>query len=103
MRGYIIVDVNITDMECFMEYASRIPKLIDKHGGRYIVKGAVPKVVRDDGNEGSKGSVPQYSVVIEFPTVEAADAFIEERSKTELIVIFNRATEGRILRVEGCI
>ena len=39
MRGYIVVDVNIKDVEGFMEYASRIPKLIDKHGGRYIVKG----------------------------------------------------------------
>lgn len=95
MSGYIIVDVNIKDMEGFMEYASRIPKLIDKHGGRYIVKGAVPKVVR------ASNEIPQYTVVIEFPSVDAADAFIEERSRSELVEIFDRATEGRILRVEG--
>lgn len=96
MHGYIVVDVNIKEMEGFMEYASRIPELIEKHGGRYIVKGAEPKVVRES-NE-----IPQFFVVIQFPTVEAADEFIEERSKTELIEIFNRSTEGRILRVEGC-
>lgn len=96
MLGYIIVDVTIKDMEGFMEYASRVPALIDKHGGRYIVKGAVPKVVREGGD------MPQFSVVIEFPSVEAADAFIEERSNTDLIEIFNRSTAGRILRVEGC-
>jgi len=39
MHGYIIVDVNIKDMEGVMEYASRIPELIEKHGGRYLVKG----------------------------------------------------------------
>lgn len=97
MRGYITVDVNITDMEGFMEYASRIPVLIEKYGGRYIVKGAEPEVVRKGGES------PQFVVVIEFPSVEAADGFIEERSKSELIEIFNRSTAGRILKVEGCI
>ncbi|WP_443631700.1 DUF1330 domain-containing protein [Candidatus Njordibacter sp. Uisw_056] len=97
MHGYIVVDVNIKDMEGFMEYVSRIPEIIGKHGGRFIVKGAEPNVVRESSN------IPQYLVVIEFPSVEAADSFIEERSKSDLIEIFNRSTEGRILRVEGCI
>ena len=97
MRGYIVVDVNIKDMEGFMEYASRIPELIEKHGGRYIVKRAEPNVIRESKD------VPQFLVVIEFPSVEAADDFIDERSKSELIEIFNRSTVGRILRVEGCI
>ena len=97
MHGYILVDVNIKDMKGFMEYASRIPDLIEKHGGRYIVKGVEPYVVRDGSD------VPQYVVVIEFPSADAADAFIDERSKSELIEIFNRSTSGRILRVEGCI
>jgi uncharacterized protein (DUF1330 family) len=97
MHGYIVVDVNIKDMKGFMEYASRIPDLIEKHGGRYIVKGAEPKVIRENND------TPKFLVVIEFPSVEAADNFIDERSRSELIEIFNRSTEGRILRVEGCI
>lgn len=32
MHGYIVVDVNSKDMKGFMEYASRIPDLIEKHG-----------------------------------------------------------------------
>ena len=97
MRGYIVVDVNIKDMEGFIEYASRIPELIDKHGGRYVVKGAEPVVIRESSD------LPQFLVVIEFPSVEAADNFIDERSKSDLIELFNRSTVGRILRVEGCI
>lgn len=97
MRGYILVDVNIKNLELFKEYASRIPALIEKHAGRYIVKGVVPKVIR------GSNEIPQYSVVIEFPSVEAADNFIEERANTDLIAIFDQSTEGRILRVEGCI
>lgn len=97
MAGYIVVDVNITDMEGFMEYASRIPELIEKYGGRYIVKGAVPEVI-----QGTKGK-PQYLVVIEFPSVEVADEFVNERAESELVDIWNRSTDGRILRVEGCV
>ncbi len=97
MRGYIVVDVSIKDMDGFMEYASRIPELMDKHGGRYVVKGAEPVVIRESSD------VPQFLVVIEFPSVEAADNFIDERSRSDLIEIFNRSTVGRILRVEGCI
>ena len=97
MHGYVVVDVNIKDMEGFTQYALRIPELIEKHGGRYIVKGAQPKVVRESND------APQFVVVIEFPSVAAADDFIDERSKSELFEIFNRSTVGRILRVEGCI
>lgn len=96
MHGYIVVDVNIKDMEGFMEYASRIPELIEKHGGRYIIKGE-PKVIREGNNN------PQLVVVIEFPSVEVADKFIEERATSGLTEIFNHSTNGRILRVEGCI
>ncbi|MDO3385373.1 DUF1330 domain-containing protein [Gilvimarinus sp. SDUM040013] len=97
MRSYILVDVNIKEMEGFMDYATRIPELIERHGGRYIVKGAEPEVIRDGD------SIPQYAVVIEFPTTEAADGFIQERSKSELIDVFNRSTTGRILKVDGCL
>ena len=97
MSGFIVVDVNVKDMEGFMEYASRIPTLIEKYQGKYIVKGAEPKVVR------SGSEIPQYLVVIEFPTVALADEFIQERASTDLINIFDQSTEGRILRVEGCL
>lgn len=97
MRGYITVDVNITDMESFMDYASRIPALIEKNGGRYIVRGAEPEVVRKGGES------PQFVVVIEFPSVEDADNFIEDRTKSDLAEIFDRSTVGRILKVCGCI
>ncbi len=96
MRGFIVVDVTIADLEGFKEYAARIPALLEKHGGAYIVKAAVPKIVR----EGAE--TPQYIVIIEFPSIAAADAFIAERSSSDLIDIFNRSTRGRIVRVEGC-
>lgn len=97
MRGYIIVDVNINDIERFKEYTSRIPALIEKWCGKYIVKAAQPKVIRSSDN------IPQYVVVIEFPSLENADNFIAERETSGLVELFNQATEGRMVRVEGCV
>ena len=97
MRGFIVVDVNIKDAEGFMKYAARISELIEKFQGKYIIKGAEPKIIRESAE------IPQYLVIIEFPSTELADKFIEERVKTDLIDTFNGSTEGRILRVEGCL
>lgn len=97
MLGYVLVDVNITDMDGFKEYASRISELMENYGGRYIVKGAEPHVIR------SGEDVPQYIVIIEFPSVDNADSFIKERAETNLADLFNRSTVGRILKVEGCV
>lgn len=97
MTTYIVVDVNITDMQGFQEYATKITGLIEKHSGRYIVRGAVPDII-----QGQAGN-PQYVVVIEFPDHIAADKFIQERDDIGLFDLWKRSTKGRILKVEGCI
>jgi len=97
MNTYLVVDINIVDVDGFMTYAQRIPTLIEKYSGRYIVKGVKPKVI--DGSEGS----PQYTAVIEFPSQENAESFLAEREKSDLHDIWAKSTKGRILQVEGCI
>lgn len=96
MTAYIVVDVNITNLERFREYASRVSELIEKHSGRYIVKGAQPDII-----QGSPGN-PQYVVVIEFPSQAFANEFIQERQDVGLSDLWERSTAGRILKVEGC-
>lgn len=95
MVAYLVVDVNIKEIKGFKEYAARIPTLIEKHGGRYLVKGVKPEVV-----QGKTGN-PEYTVVIEFPSVDNADAFLAERAQTDLVHIWGNSTDGRILKVEG--
>jgi uncharacterized protein (DUF1330 family) len=70
--------------------------LISKHGGRYIVQGAEPTVVE------GRGAEAQSSVVLEFPDRQAAENFLDERSKSDLHEIWAQTTESRILLVDGC-
>jgi len=39
MSAYMIVDLNVHDAERFQDYRKRVPSLIEKHGGEYLVRG----------------------------------------------------------------
>ncbi len=96
MKAYLQIDLKITDLPGFMQYAERIPELIGKHGGRYIVQGVVPQTVQGDD------AIPERSVIIEFPSTADAEAFLAERKTTDLYDIWQRTTQARILLLEGC-
>lgn len=95
MKAYLVIDVNIVDLDGFMVYAHGIVPLIEKYGGRYLVQGEVPTVV-----EAGAGA-PQRTVVIEFASRDSAESFLAERSQSELHDIWARTTESRILLVDG--
>lgn len=96
MHAYLIIDLKISDLAGFMVYAERIPALIEKHSGRYIVQGVEPTVI-----EGSDDDI-ERSVILEFPNRSAAQAFLEERSRSDLHSIWADTTNSRILLVDGC-
>ena len=97
MKAYLMIELNLIDMEGFMEYAQRIPALISKHGGRYLVQGVEPTVVE------KRGDVSQRAVLLEFPDRPAAEAFLDERSKSDLHGIWAKTTDSQILLVDGCV
>ena len=50
MTAYLIADITITDPEGFKEYQQAVPAIVEKHGGRYIVRGGDPEVLEGDWN-----------------------------------------------------
>ena len=68
MPGYVIADVEVTNMELFEEYRKLVPATIEAFGGRYIVRGGASEVV-----EG--GWSPHRTVIIEFDSFEQAKAW----------------------------
>ncbi len=45
MSVYLITDLDIHDSEVFAEYQERFPAIIDRHGGRYLVRGGEVRVM----------------------------------------------------------
>ena len=63
-KGYWVVRVDVTDPEQFKLYQAFVGPFLDAHDGRFLVRGgrhAVPE-----------GTARQRTVVVEFPSYEAA-------------------------------
>ncbi|MCK4774989.1 MAG: DUF1330 domain-containing protein [Candidatus Krumholzibacteria bacterium] len=65
MKGYVIVDVEVTNPEKYAEYVKVVPPTISAFGGRFVVRGGKAENLEGDW-------VPKRIVVLEFESVETA-------------------------------
>jgi uncharacterized protein (DUF1330 family) len=68
--AYVIVDVERTDLEKAARYSELSGPSIERHGGRFLVRGGDIGVLEGDW-------VPQRLVVIEFASMAAAQAWFD--------------------------
>lgn len=95
MKGYLVLDLKIADLNGFMEYVQKIPEFIEKYGGRYIVQGVVPEVM-----EGTWS--PERLVILEFPSTNKAREFLADPEAQSLFSIRHNTTESQLILAEGC-
>jgi uncharacterized protein (DUF1330 family) len=96
MRAYLVLDLTITDFRNFAPYIAAIPAFIQKHGGRYIVRGAKPTVMEGDW-------APERVVILEFPARENAEAFLADPEAQPLFARRHKSTLSRLILVDGCV
>ena len=94
MKGYVVIDTEVTDPEAYAEFVGKAPAAIAAHGGRFLVRTSTI-----DAIEGDWG--PKRFVIIEFDNLEAARRFIGSAEYTSLGDVRRRATKSRIVIVEG--
>jgi uncharacterized protein (DUF1330 family) len=70
--AYVIVDTAIHDAEAYEPYKAAARPIVEKHGGRYIVRGGAMEALETDL------WAPSRLVVIRFPDLAAARAFIDD-------------------------
>ena len=93
-KGYILGQITITDPEKYQKYASETEKIINKFGGRYLVRGGTQSV--------AEGTPPgNRDVVVEFDSLEKAKEFYHSTDYAEIIDIRKQNSAGYILLVEG--
>jgi uncharacterized protein (DUF1330 family) len=94
VKAYLVLDLTIHDLGRFRDYIERIPEYIRKHGGRYIVQGAEASVVEGDWR-------PERMVIIEFPSRDSAEHFLQDPEAQALFAIRHQTTTSRLVLVEG--
>lgn len=95
MKGYLVLDLSIINLEGFMEYAQKIPEFIEKHGGKYIVQGVVPKRMEGDWS-------PERLVILEFPSQDKARDFLADPEAQPLFALRHKTTNSKLILAEGC-
>ena len=93
MVAYMLVDNRVLDQEDFKEYIEKIPQVVASYGGRFPVRGGAIQVIEGD-------YTPERIVVIEFDSLEQANAYTSSPEYLELSVIRNRSTRTSTIIVD---
>ena len=94
MVAYVIADTDITDHKTYDEYRKRVLPLIEKFGGKFIVRGGPHEVL-----EGSWK--PHRMVVIQFPDMATARAWYNSPEYAPLLALRQPAAKDHLVLVEG--
>ena len=95
MKAYLVLDFSVRDLPGFLPYVSDIPAFIEKHGGKYIVRGVEPTVMEGDW-------APERMVILEFSSRPNALAFLADPEAQALFAVRHRTTDSKLVLVEGC-
>ena len=94
MAAYMIANLDVRDAKAFEEYRKRVEPIIARFGGRYIVRGGTMRVL--------EGDLPLKRVVLlEFPSVEAAQRFYDSPEYRPVMQIRLDSTKSDVVIVDG--
>lgn len=94
MAGYLIAHLDITDPKPFGRYRAAVPAVIERYGGRYLIRGGKAEAL--EGN----WTVPRL-VVLEFPSTERAREFYDSPEYQEILPLRLKGASGTVAIVEG--
>lgn len=86
MPAYVIAEHIITDPVKFEEYRNKVGPMMAKYGGRYLTKGSGHKMPEGGHWE------PERIVIIEFPDMDAVNAWYNSTEYRPLIPLRKAAT-----------
>ena len=88
MPAYLVVEHIITDSAKFEDYRRQVGPMIASFGGRYLTKGAAHQLP-----EGGHWK-PERMVIIEFPTMNALQAWYKSPEYQPLIALRKQCTSS---------
>jgi uncharacterized protein (DUF1330 family) len=96
MSAYLIVDTQIDNPDTYEEYKRLAKPIAEKYGGVYRARGGAMDVLETDLWS------PTRMVIIEFPDMDAARAFVDSEEYAPVKPLRQRNARCTLLIVEGC-
>jgi len=94
MSAYVIVDVHVTDPARYEGYKPLAAAAVTAHGGRYLARGGAVEVLEGDWQ-------PGRLVILEFPDVAQAKAWLESEEYREPRAIRHAAARSNMVVIPG--
>jgi uncharacterized protein (DUF1330 family) len=94
MAAYLIADTEIHDQAVYDDYKRKVLPVIQKFGGRFVVRGAPHEVLEGSWN-------PTRLVVIEFPDMAKLKAWYASPEYAPLLALRQPAANDHLVAVEG--
>lgn len=94
MSAYLIFDIHVTDPETYAEYKDLAPAAIAMYGGKYLARGGRTETLEGEWQ-------PGRMVILEFPTVEQAKAWLESAEYAPARRLRHAAATSKMVLVEG--
>jgi len=91
--GYVIAEVEVTDMAKMQEYGAQVPATLAPFNHRYVIRGGKTTAL--------EGEPPKGIVVIAFDSVEKARAWYESPAYSAIRPLRQAAAKSRIFVAEG--
>jgi len=95
MPAYFLVDIReVKDAAKMEQYRARVRPVVEKFGGRYLVRGGPFQVVEGEWS-------PVFPVMVEFPSMEDARRWYDSEDYRELKKLRLAATSGSGVFLDG--
>jgi uncharacterized protein (DUF1330 family) len=95
MSAYAIGYLTMRNPSWVQEYGPKTQALVEKHGGKYLVRGGAMERL-----EGS-GTLPSVVVVLEFPSMEHAKSWYNDPDYAPLITLRQGGSDLDFILVDG--
>src|SRR6202051_5048126 len=93
-KGYLFVQLEVTDPAAYEAYRTKVPDIISAHGGRILVRGGDPQPF--------DGVMPQRRrVIVEFDRHEAVTTFYYSDAYQAVLPIRLNASNGFVCLLTG--
>lgn len=94
MSVYSISSITVKDWDTYREYMDHVPAIIEKYGGRYLVRGG--DIISDDTSW-----QPQRVVILEFPDLAQMKAFRDSDEYKPVAQLRHKAADTEEFVVTG--
>jgi uncharacterized protein (DUF1330 family) len=94
MTAYLIADVKVTDNGWVPEYAASVHDIVHKHGGKYLARSGNVKTLE------GKPLDTTLIALLQFPSAEAAEAFVNDPQYVPYAAARKGGSESRIQLID---